>query len=122
MKMELREGGEVMEALDRIKDLPKEELYAIGDSIVEEVRTYPPPRANSTYVRTNRLKKGWSISKMSGSVEISNDVEYAGWVQGESQVQIHEETGWIKLWDSATGNLNAGIQTIWEKIASIWRS
>ncbi len=63
-------------------------------------RQYPPPPANSTYVRTYVLANGWTASTYNQlGVRIENRTEYAGYVVGRAdqtgQARIHSGRWWL---------------------------
>jgi hypothetical protein len=72
--------------------------------VAEKLQHYPPPPPNSTYERTGDLGRAWAVSADARgtnlyqdrvSVEMKNDMAYAGWVQGVgTQTQQHQRTGW----------------------------
>jgi hypothetical protein len=65
------------------------------------ISKYPPPPANSSYVRTGALGRGWSsTTKASGDAiesNVTNSVEYAKYVHGGKFAYI----GWKTLDDIA---------------------
>lgn len=73
-------------------------------NVVAEIRTYPPPPAMSTYVRTFQLYNGWSVQGPTFSsgglvTKIVNNTPYARFVQGNDQTWFHEQTGWKRIQD-----------------------
>lgn len=75
-----------------------------AQNVLAEIRTYPPPPSNSTYVRTFKLYNSWRIDgprfTSSGlTTRIVNDTSYAKFVQGNEQTWFHEQTGWKRIQD-----------------------
>ena len=48
---------------------------------------YPPKRPGQRYVRTFRLKSGWSATVKGQGVTIANRMPYAGYVMGDAKGQ-----------------------------------
>jgi hypothetical protein len=64
-----------------------EDSYSVmADDLLDELRYYPPPPPNSTYVRTLKLKNGWKLHLYRGSegahIIVENDVGYTPLVAG----------------------------------------
>lgn len=55
---------------------------------------YPPPKADSTYRRTDNLGDGWTVNPFKLGASVENNVDYGPYVQGEQQVGFHAVTGW----------------------------
>lgn len=70
-----------------------------ANNVISDIKNYPPPPSGSTYVRTNRLFFGWHVVSGAGgfTVNIVNNVPYAGFVQGDQQTWFHEQTGWLRI-------------------------
>lgn len=74
----------------------------LGHKVTKQMATYPPPKENSGYVRTQRLAFGWTsnvTAPPSGiNLRIRNTVFYVTRVHGNeagnNQWLIHEATGW----------------------------
>lgn len=79
------------------------------DDAIDRLRTYPPEKPGSIYVRTGTLGRSWSRTDVrltrSGLIAtVTNDAvdprgrEYSGWVhgdeQGAGQQEQHASTGW----------------------------
>lgn len=58
----------------------------LEEDLLDELRFYPAPPANSTYIRTYRLRDGWNVHlahEGNGfAVILTNDVSYAKYVVG----------------------------------------
>lgn len=69
-----------------VGELAQESYQAVEDGFLDELRYYPAPPPNSTYVRTMRLKNGWEIhldlTSDGASIIVENDVKYAKYVVG----------------------------------------
>ena len=78
---------------------------------IESLKTYPPKPAKSRYRRKGDrgLKGGWESDVDVGGdfeVDIFNDVDYAGYVQGRrfaknevNQLKRFQKAGWVSLTD-----------------------
>lgn len=65
--------------------------------MIKLLTAYPSPPPGSRYVRTYKLKAGWQqtdrrfVSNGTGlRAALSNPVDYAGLVQGDSQAAVHK--------------------------------
>jgi hypothetical protein len=72
---------------DRIAaDIGEEVFREMEGELLYELQDYPPPIANSDYVRTMTLKNGWVISfgRQAGQffIGIENDTSYSKYVVG----------------------------------------
>lgn len=92
------EGEEQIQAIvreisgDEWLKLPTEEA---GATLQEELATYPPPPANSSYVRTGTLGRRWAsdtaVKPFRAVAIVSNITSYAPFVQGDgTQARIHQ--------------------------------
>lgn len=81
---------------ERVTQAGEAAYNQLADVLLDDLRTYPPPPPNSTYVRTFALRNGWvlGILKDSGgfAIELSNKVPYAKYVVG-SLAQSLEAAG-----------------------------
>jgi len=93
---------------DQIKKDVVNVLLDVGDSIIEDIREYPPQPEASKYKRTFTLYHGWSrmvYTRSDGSLVclVFNDAtdqwgrKYAGWVQGA--MQAHQNAHWTRIGD-----------------------
>ncbi len=85
---------------------------ALNDFMVrvsERMEVYPPEHPGQSYVRTERLKRGWQIARtqirfqktgLAYAATMQNPVGYSGVVQGRSDVQQERFRTWG--WRSAT--------------------
>ena len=103
--------GEVVQVMDRQLD-----------DAVDIMKTEPPPKPDSTYVRTHNYQRSWKRSDVrlrgSGLVgTIRNDMRYAVFVGGDEsgtgQLDMHASTGWPLL---ATALRDAGNVSFSEKL------
>jgi hypothetical protein len=91
--------------------------------IRDETMVYPPPNAESAYVRTDHLKGKWFYNVIDSlSAEVGNFAKYAGYVHGPGQVAVHRATGWKRLYEIGDEKSKAFIKMIEDKIDKIWRS
>jgi hypothetical protein len=69
-----------------VQEEAEESFGVIGDDLLDELRYYPAPPPNSTYVRTfelrNGMKVGFSRTSEGAQVEARNDVRHAKPVVG----------------------------------------
>lgn len=93
---------------DAVIDAGNEEFDTVQPLLLSDIRTYPPPRPNSKYVRTFRLQRGWNVQTEEYADALTavteNQVPYTRYVMGdlvtnmdaaaEWQQQYHAETGW----------------------------
>lgn len=67
-------------------DIGEDLINQFDDGLLDELRYYPPPPANSSYVRTYRLREGWTVTiqrESEGfSIIINNPTPYAKYVVG----------------------------------------
>lgn len=113
--------GQVEDGLEKIEafardfeqvagDLWQEAFDAVQVPFLNELQAYPPPKRNSRYIRTMRLKHGWTLrfvrSGLVSQIVVSNNVEYVKWVVGsfdqrrDYQTQMHKTTGWFPARDT----------------------
>jgi hypothetical protein len=99
---------------------------AVKKRLLTRLQTYPPPKKNSKYKRTGRLKRGYQVdavlNQYGGEITASNDTPYATYVVGEAQLDYHAETGWEKA-DDAILDVALFAQdqlvTIWEEVTAV---
>ncbi len=60
------------------------QIYQTAQAIVRTMKSYPPPPAASTYVRTFTLGGGWMIISRSDGYTIRNDTPYTKYVVGNA--------------------------------------
>jgi hypothetical protein len=69
-----------------VADMVEESYNAFAPDLLDELRYYPPPPPNSTYVRTFTLKNGWRIhlyrTADGAQIVIENNVSYTPLVVG----------------------------------------
>jgi hypothetical protein len=69
-----------------VGELAEESYRDVEDGMMDELRYYPAPPPNSTYIRTMRLKNGWKIhldrTSDGVSIIVENNVGYAPFVVG----------------------------------------
>lgn len=89
----------IAEALAMLKRLESPDLSEVLEEeskrLVGIAQVYPPPPANSKYVRQNTLKDNWSpipASRTGGgwSAGAENPTEYGDYVMGEDQAPVHQ--------------------------------
>lgn len=86
-------------------DLWQETYAVIAPPFLNELQHYPPPKRGSRYIRTMRLKRGWTIrfvqSGNTSQIIAENKTPYTKWVVGsfdqrrDYQTQMHKDTGWF---------------------------
>jgi hypothetical protein len=95
-------------APERLRESAAQTFPAVKAQSISDLQNYPPPKPNSNYVRTNRLKQGWDArlaSRPDGVALIyENGVEYTDLVMGSLladretaiafQTDMHRDTGW----------------------------
>jgi hypothetical protein len=78
-----------------IPQIGRLQIYQTEQAIVRRMKTYPPPPAASTYVRTGTLGGGWMITPLTNGYTIRNDVPYTKHVVGNAygleQAWMHVE-------------------------------
>lgn len=94
-------AADVIAALNRMENLRgfKRGLAAGGAYLLSNLASYPPQRAGSTYRRTGRLGRSWTLEGRRGGLQIviGNSTPYAPEVQGMRMEQrpFFAERGWI---------------------------
>ncbi len=67
-------------------DVGERAFGRIHDDLLDELRYYPPPPANSSYARTGRLRDGWIVGferRTDGfAIKSENDTSYTKYVVG----------------------------------------
>jgi hypothetical protein len=106
--------------------IEKRLVPALKKRLLTRLQTYPPPKKDSKYKRTGRLKRGWVvevvINEYGGEIGASNAVDYTIYVQGELQRDFHAETGWEKLDDPILETAifaQDQIIDIWEEVTAV---
>lgn len=110
--------AQVNEGLERINDFARdfhqvagdlwqESYEAIRPDFLSELQTYAPPKRGSRYVRTYRLKRGWTLRFVragdTSQIIVENTTPYTKWVVGsfdqrrDYQTQMHKDTGWFPV-------------------------
>lgn len=147
IEMEINDK-QLQDLLRSLDDLGMERLLQpilklIGESVIAEVRSYPPDTiANSPlnprghwyergygtkfasgrgYQTSERLGDKWWYKLIYGGVKIGNAATYAGWVHGEEQAAFHKERGWKQLLKTAVDELPEIIRKIGRQIDRIWK-
>lgn len=93
--------GGLLQALDNYPHISEVEVahaeYDAAQLMVNDLKQYPPPPANSRYVRTGTLGRGWEGASFVTSVSARrvvttglNPVRYVVFVQGERQARVHK--------------------------------
>lgn len=88
-----------------------------ADAIVTEAQIEPPERPGQRYVRSHRLSRSWrrTDARRAGRsvlVDVENPTEYAWWVQGPDQAEVHRGR-WKRLktiGDERLGAIRARVQ------------
>lgn len=93
--------------LDKFSKHAKEAIATVmeshADRAIDIMRIYPPPKPNSSYIRTGDLGRGWSRTNVRETsngliVTVHNEMYYSvrvhGDEQGMGQWEMHEDTGW----------------------------
>ena len=82
--------------LERVqKTIREPKLPNVQTATIRDLRVYPPPPPNSTYVRTGHLRRSWNIAYSHGRqatlFSFVNPAVYAVYVQGlpSEQASIH---------------------------------
>ncbi len=71
-------------------------LFAGGETVKAGIAVYPPKPPQSTYTRTGRLGRKWTIQQAGFlEVEVGNNTSYGPYVQGDQQTSFHAATGWM---------------------------
>lgn len=122
--IELDGATEIIRGLEGLTDLAPlvPTLEQIGSEVRERARQYPPELPNQRYVRTETLKRGWRVEDavfIAGmvTVEVTNAVEYAPFVQGDDQKFIHKgrwETDTLiaeRMADDALNAVERGVES-----------
>ena len=111
-----------------LKGLRPEHLFKghMGPFVKEigmQTGKYPPPMADSAYVRTGHLGRSWYYNVIDSlSAEVGNLAIYAGWVHGPKQVDYHGAHGWRRLYEMGDKTMKAFVRKMEERIDRIWRS
>lgn len=91
------------------------------------VMTYPPKRPGQRYVRTYRLRNGWTVTAKGKGVTIANRMPYAGYVMGDARGQ---RQAWMHrgrwplvktIIDKERPRLKAGIEDEVQRAFPRWR-
>lgn len=108
-------GYKAMLAVER---LPQKIIKAEITEAVEQVRTYPPPPAGSTYRRTGTYFRSFKIESVGRGYRMSSDARqkgrryttYVGGLQdGSGQARVHNGR-WMKIREGMLYALNAIIE------------
>lgn len=85
-------------------ELWQETYEEIAPGFLGELQYYPPPKRGSRYIRTMRLKRGWTLRFVRAGdmsqIIVTNAVPYTKWVVGSFdqrrnyQTEMHRDTGW----------------------------
>ena len=84
------------------------EANRFTDAASKQLKQYPPPPGGSRYRRTFKLKKAWEGNVFLTEdikIEVLNEKDYAGWVQGrrftgnKRQLPRFKRGGWVSLTD-----------------------
>jgi hypothetical protein len=82
-------------------DIGQRAFDQINEPLLDELRYYPPPRPNQKYVRTLRLRDGWTVEyrRASGGFQIvvGNKTPYAKFVVG-SLAQARAAAASFQAW------------------------
>lgn len=97
---------------------------AMGQVTVPALAVYPPPTGGG-YVRTYKLKRGWTATdrkfQVSGkivSVKAVNPVGYGHWVQGERQAKVHQGR-WQTVQQVSDTNKDKAISVVVKRLQEI---
>lgn len=96
IRMSVKWGG-VPELLTRLSssDPIAEGLKQGKEQFHEALKTYPPPKPDSTYIRTGFLRDHWRVRAVSNTeFRATNSASYASFVQGRFRRRYHYVTGW----------------------------
>ncbi len=102
------------------EELAGKELPHWSMEVMQDVMAYPPPKKDSTYVRTGNLLAGWKRAIKPKQVRIFNPVDYGIWVQGREQITMHAATGWKRLHEWAEKHMERLIYKLEMKALGIW--
>lgn len=107
-------------------------MEALTKRLIERLRRYPPPTGGD-YVRTGALGRGWAQSgavqvDASGtnqfadrvSVELRNQVPYAGWVQGEREQAFMHRGRWETTQHAVDAETSQFVGELGDSIGSAW--
>lgn len=89
--------GGVPELLTRLSssDPINEGLKEGRETYKDALKTYPPPKLDSDYVRTGFLRDHWRVKAVSMTqFRAENSAPYASFVQGKFRRRYHYATGW----------------------------
>lgn len=94
------DATEVINALRQAANLRgfRRGLAVAGAHILAKLASYPPQPPNSSYRRTGRLGRSWTMSGGRGGLQviIGNATPYAPQVQGiDEQLDLFREIGWL---------------------------
>ncbi len=67
-----------------IPKIGREQIYRTEQAMVRRLKTYPPPPAASTYVRTGTLGGGWTITSNTNGYTLRNNTPYTKYVHGNA--------------------------------------
>lgn len=103
-------------------------MTAHMESVIKEIRKYPPEPPKSTYVRTFKLYDSWDIvgptrtalgfeaSIINFASDRKSGRRYMRYVQGRWQTDLHMGTGWLRVDEAAhrrNAEYRAGLQRIY---------
>lgn len=60
------------------------QIYQTSQAIIRTMKTYPPPPATSTYIRTGTLGAGWMVVPRNDGYTVRNDTPYTKYVVGNA--------------------------------------
>ena len=104
------------------EELAGEELPHWSMEVLQDVAAYPPPKKDSTYVRTGKLFGGWKREVMPKAVRLFNPVDYGIFVQGREQTAMHAGTGWKRLYEWAEKHMERLVYKLEMKALGIWNT
>ena len=95
-------------------------LDSFSEQLLADLRKYPPPPPQSKYVRTGRLRRGWSSSiersRVTVSAIASNRVPYAPFVMGDNQLPHFSH------WRTASSIVSGQLRALETRITRVARS
>ena len=90
-------------ALENLSD------YLINFGGGNSLRWYPPQRAQSSYIRTNRLKNAWTHETTGTRAYLTNNTPYAPYPIGNPPTDRMRLRGWRGAMERVMANLSKGV-------------
>jgi hypothetical protein len=83
------------------------------------LRFYPPARAQSSYIRTFKLKAGWKTYAESSHAYITNAVPYAPFPMGDPPAAKMRLLGWRGAMERVQVNLSKAVAYAQKKVSAV---